>query len=181
MNSLIIILLFAALSVQTAPISLGLNAAKPGVGHLAIRMTLIVLSQLLMLLFGIWLGNRFMYLLDSFGRGVLFAGFFLIAIRFILETFKIRKGERTYAITKDADMIIPSIALSINTFLVGILLYLVPVSPNEALLYLFIFSFVLSMLFAFQSFKRRSYALVSLLYLVSGVVLIGISFFFAFF
>ncbi len=134
-----------------------------------------------MLLLGIWLGNRFMYLLNSIVRGVLFIGFFLIAIRFILETFKIRKGERTYAIIKDADMVMPSIALSINTFLVGILLYFVPATQNEALLYLFIFSFALSVLFAFQPFMKRSYALVSLLYLVAGVVLIGISFFFAFF
>ena len=181
MNNLVIILLFAALAVQTAPVSLGMNTSKPGIIHLTIRIIFVIATHLLMLLLGIWLGNRFMYLLNQSSRIVLFAGFFLIGIRFIMDIFKIRKGERTYTIKRDIDIIVPSIALVINTFLSGILLYFVPVSRNNALLYLFLFSLFFTLLFTFQPFSRRTYAFNSLLYLLAGVILVGISFFFAFF
>jgi hypothetical protein len=181
MENIIIVLLFVAFAVQAAPVSLGLNSSRPGIAHLAIRISIIVLMQLAMLFLGILLGNRFMFMLESDKRMVLFAGFFLLAIRYFLEVFKIRKGERTYPVNNDLDILVPSVAVSINTFLGGILLYYVNVTRQSALLYLFVFSLLTSLFYAFQPFKKQSFASVSLIYFVSGIIFIVISFYFAFF
>ncbi len=181
MENLIIILLFAAFAVQTAPVSLGLNASKPGIVHIAVRIFTVVFMQMFMLFLGIALGNRFMFLLENSSRIVLFAGFFLLAVRYFLEIFKIRKGERTYTVEKDTDILVPSVAVSINTFLGGILLYFVNVTLTAALFRLFLFSVVTAVFYAFQPFKKQLFASVSLLYFLSGIIFIVISFYFAFF
>ncbi len=181
MENLIIIILIIIFAIQTTPISLGLNASKPGVFHLTIRIFIIAIIQTLLLLLGIFLGHRFMFLLISSRKMVLFTGFFLLAIRFALEIFKIRKGERTYIINKDIDIVIPAIAIAINTFLAGILFYFVNTYQYIIIFYVFIFSLFFSIVFAFLPFSKRSFAIISLLYLMASVFLIIISFFFAFF
>ncbi len=181
MENIIIILIFLAFAVQTAPISLGLNSSNPGALHLIFRIFIIVSMQLLMLFLGILLGNRFMYLLEDSSRIVLFAGFFLLAIRYFLEIFKIRKGERTYTVNNDIDILVPSIAVSINTFLGGILLCLVSIPLTTALLYLLSFSLITTIFYSFQPYKKQLFASISLIYFISGIIFIIISFYFAFF
>ena len=181
MEQTAIFLLMPALAVQTAPLALGMMKQSNGLPHLSLRLLIIALVQTLMLYFGILTGNRFMYLLVDLRAPVLFAAFFLIAIRYFLEIFKIRKGERTYNIKNDFEIIIPSVAISINTFLTGILLFYTDYQLKTILGEIFIFSFVFGILFSLLPFAKRSFGIISLLYLVSGVVFITISIFFAFF
>ncbi len=181
MEHLLLKAMLLALALQTTPLALGMKQNSGGWLQWVNRMLIIALVQAVMLYFGILLGNRFMYLMEDFKRSVLFAAFFLIGIRFFLEVFKIRKGERTFTVTSDGQIIVPSVAASVNTFLSGILLYYIDFSPNKTVAGLFLSSLVFALLFSLLPVNKRSYSIISPLYFLSGSVFIAISVFFAFF
>ncbi len=174
----IVILFF--LSFQVMPVALGIDTKKEPFLQVFSGILYLAAGQLLLFLLGIWLGNRFMHLLSGIKNYVLFIGFFLIAVRFSMEAFKVRKGERTYVMTKSSTYILPAIAQAINTFLAGILFFFFPVELTREVIYLAFFSLSFSVLFAFLKNKRLAYPAVSLLYLSAGGVLTAFSFYFLF-
>ncbi len=180
MNLVISILILFILSFQVMPVALGVDARKTSPFHLITIVLFLVAGQVLLFLLGVWLGNRFMHLISGIQRGILFVGFFLIAVRFSMEAFKIRKGERTYSIEKPALFILPAIAQAVNTFLAGILFYFIPVDLLPDLIYLSVFSLVFTLLFVFIKNNRLATAAVSLLYMIGGGILTIISFYFIF-
>lgn len=179
MQVISIIMLFV-LSFQVMPVAIGLDVRKTPVFHIISGILLLVLGQLLLFLLGIWLGNRFMHLLSGIKTYVLFIGFVLIAVRFNMEAFKVRKGERTYVVGKSATYIIPAVAQAVNTFLAGILFYFMPVNLGKDLIYLAVFSFSLAILFVLIKNKKLALSAISFLYMAGGGILMAISFYFAF-
>lgn len=179
MQIISIIMLFV-LSFQVMPVVVGMDIRKTPVFHIISGILLLVLGQLLLFLLGIWLGNRFMHLLSGMKTYVLFIGFVLIAVRFNMEAFKVRKGERTYVVGKSVAYIIPAVAQAVNTFLAGILFYFMPVNPGKDLLYLAVFSFSLAILFMLIKNKKLALSAVSFLYMTGGGILMAISFYFIF-
>lgn len=180
MNLAVSIVIFFILSFQVMPVALGVDARKTGLFHLISIVLFLVAGQVLLFLMGVWLGNRFMHLISAIQRGVLFVGFFLIAVRYSMEAFKIRKGERTYAIEKPALFILPAIAQAMNTFLAGILLYFIPVDLLTDLIYLSVFSLIFTLLFVFIKNDKLSTSAISLLYMIGGGILTLVSIYFAF-
>ncbi len=174
-----IIILFI-LSFQVIPVALGIDTKKEPFFQAFSGVLFLVSGQLLLFLLGIWLGNRFMHLLEGIKNYVLFIGFFLIAVRFSMEAFKVRKGERTYVMTKGSTYILPAIAQGINTFLAGVLFFFLPTSLAKEVVYLAFFALSFSVLFALLKNKRLAYPAVSLLYLFAGGTLMAISFYFLF-
>ncbi len=174
------ILILFFLSFQVMPVALGIEIKKERLFQSVSGIVYLVLGQMLLFLLGIGLGNSFMHLLNGIQRYVLFVGFFLIAVRFSMESFKIRKGERTYTVGKSSTYILPSIVQAVNTFLAGILFYFLPVDLTRDLIYLALFSFSFSLLFALLKAKRLAFPAVSLLYLTAGSVLMLLSFYFLF-
>ncbi len=174
-----IIILFI-LSFQVMPVAVGINTKKTPAFQWISGVLLIVLGQLLLFLIGIWLGNRFMHLLTGIKTYILFIGFFLMSVRFNMEAFKVRKGERTYAIGKSTRYIIPAVAQAVNTFLAGILFYFMPGTPGNDVAYLAAFSFVLAVLFAIIKNKKLALPAISLLYMMGGGTLMAVSFYFIF-
>ncbi len=175
-----IIILFI-LSFQVMPVAVGMDVRKTPAFHLISGILLLVSGQLLLFLIGIWLGNRFMHLLSGIKDYVLFVGFVLIAVRFNMEAFKVRKGERTYIIGKSSTYIIPAIAQAVNTFLAGILFYFMPGTLGNELVYLAVFSFSLAILFVLIKNKKLALPAISFLYMMGGGILMGIAFYFIFF
>jgi len=174
-----IVILFV-LSFQVMPVAVGMEIKKAPVLQLISGVILLVLGQLLLFLLGIWLGNRFMHLLTGIQAYILFVGFFLIAVRFNMEAFKVRKGERTYVLDKGMKYIIPAISQAVNTFLAGILFYFMPGNLGTYLIYLALFSSVLAILFVLIKYKKLALTAITFLYMFAGVILMGISFYFLF-
>jgi len=174
-----IIILFV-LSFQVMPVAVGMDVGKAPFLRLLSGILLLVLGQLLLFLLGVWLGDKFMHLLVHMKKYVLLVGFFLIAVRFNMEAFKVRKGERTYMIGKSSTYILPAIAQAVNNFLAGILFYYLPVSLAKDIIYLAIFSLAFSILFALIKNKKLALPAISFLYMVGGGLLMAISFYFLF-
>lgn len=179
MLAISIIILFI-LSFQVMPVALGIEfeQKKPFVFFSGILF--LTLGQVLMFLLGIWLGDRFMHLMNNIQHIILFVGFTLIAVRFVMEAFAVRKGERTYNIDKPALFIFPSISQSINTFFAGILFFFLPVALLKDIIYLGIFSFLLTLLFAIIRTGKNALTTISLLYLIGGIFMGLLSFYFLF-
>ncbi len=180
MNLAVSIIILFILSFQVMPVALGLDHRKTGFFQLTSMVFFLLIAQLLFFLLGIWLGNLFMHLINGIQRGVLFVGFFLIGVRFTMEAFKIRKGERTYAIIKPGLFILPAIAQAMNTFLAGLLFYFIPVDLVHDLIYLCLFSFSFTLLFVFIKNDRLATSAISLLYMTGGGLLTLVSVYFAF-
>lgn len=179
MQVISIIILFI-LSFQVMPVAVGMDIRKTPAFHIISGILLLILGQLLLFLLGIWLGNRFMHLLSGVKDYALFVGFVLIAVRFNMEAFKVRKGERTYIVGKSTTYIIPAIAQAVNTFLAGILFYFMPGTPGNDLIYLAAFSFSLAILFALIKNKKLALPAISFLYMIGGGLLMAVSFYFIF-
>ncbi len=177
-----IIILFV-LSFQVMPVAVGMDSKNMPAFQLISGILFLVLGQMLLFVLGLWLGSHFMYLLARMKTYVLFIGFFLIAVRFNMEAFKVRKGERTYAVGKKASFyIMPAIAQAMNTFLAGILFYYPDLSanPDKNLIYLAVFSLSLTLLFVFIKNQKQALSVISLLYMIGGGLLMVVSFYFIF-
>lgn len=179
MQVISIIILFV-LSFQVMPVAIGMDTKKIPVFQLMSGILLLVTGQLLLFLLGIWLGNSFMHLLSGMKTYVLFIGFLLVAVRFNMEAFKVRKGERTYVVSKSNSYIIPAIAQAVNTFLSGILFYFISKNPGTDLIYLAVFSFSLTVLFVFIKYNKLALTAISFLYMTAGGILMAISIYFLF-
>ncbi len=174
------IVILLILSLQVMPVALGINNSKMNIFNVASSIFLLILGQVLLFLLGVLLGNHLMHLINGIKRFILFFGFFIIAVRMIMEALEIRKGKRTYLLDKAKQFILPSIAQAINTFLAGILFYFLPVYLGKDLIYLSIFSLSFSVPFVFIKNEKHSMLAVSLLYMVSGGLLSLLSFYFLF-
>lgn len=174
------IVILLILSFQVMPIALGIDNSKMSIVNIASSVFLLIFGQVLLFLLGVLLGNHFMHLIYGIKRFILFIGFFIIAVRLIMEALEIRKGKRTYLFEKANQFILPSIAQAINTFLAGILFYFLPTHLGKDLIYLSIFSLSFSVPFAFIKNEKHALISVSLLYMVGGGLLSILSFYFLF-
>lgn len=177
-NSFVILILFV-LSSQVFPVTLGIEPKKNTTSAIGYGLIL-VFGQVLFLLFGLFLGDRFMYLVDGFKGIVVFIGFFLIGIRLLMDTFKVRKGERTYTIDSTLPVILASAAQGINTFLAGLLFSSLALDFQWLSIVLFILTAVVTAIGMFLKPTKQSLALSSLLFASGGLVLIVSSIYFGF-
>lgn len=179
MLALVPILLAVLLSFQVFPAALGISA-KESPAKAVLPVLVLILTQAVMFLAGYYLGQKFMYLLRGFSTMVLFAGFFIIGIRMIMEVLKIRRGERTYELKNEKSVFLVAVAQSINTFLTGLLFFFVPVNPVTVTAALLIASSVLAVAGLFAGVTKTNLALASLLYLIAGIFIIVSSVYFIF-
>ena len=84
------ILIVISLSFQVFPIALGLS--RMDLKNTIVSVLILSLSQTVFFLLGYYAGEQFMHLLNDYKSTILFAGFFLIGIRMIMEVLRIRKG-----------------------------------------------------------------------------------------
>ncbi len=169
------------LAIQVLPIAYGINRRT----QLGLSM-LFVLAATAVSGFVFWggyvIGNRIMGLTSGFGHIVFFVGFFLIGIRMLMESFNIRKGERTYAIESIQPMFAAIVGQSINTFLAGILLYYIPEQSISILLVsLMILVFLCSLTGILVGRKRLGFVTASLLYFMGGMGMVVASVYLGFF
>lgn len=179
MFTLVVILILFVLSLQLFPVALGIDFEK-NIGASIWYGSILVLGQLLFLLFGLFLGERFMYLVEGFKGIVVFIGFFLIGIRLLMDTFKVRKGERTYTIDSTLQIALASSAQAINTFLAGLLFSSLPLDFQWLFMVLLVLSVVVTALGLFLKATKQTLALSSLFFVLGGIFMIVSSIYFGF-
>lgn len=171
MYQFLILTIIVILSFQVLPVALALDIKREPAKTVWFAL-LLLLGQLLLFLAGYYLGARFMHLLEDFLSTVIFIGFFLVGIRFIIDAFKVRKGERTYVPDDSMTVILASLAQAINTFLAGVLSSSLTVDVNRLLFVLFIGCTLIIALGIVMKPQQQSYTFASLLYFIGGIVLI---------
>jgi len=175
LSTLIVIIL----SFQVFPIALGVSA-KDNLKTAILMVVILSISQPVFFFIGYYVGEQFMHLLANFKSIVLFAGFFIIGIRMIMEVLKIRKGERTYYLNNGKGMLLVAVAHSINTFLAGLLLFFVPTDIFLLTLILFGTTIIMSISGVMAKPGKLSFSFASFLYLIGGVFIIFLSVYFIF-
>lgn len=172
------ILIVISLSFQVFPIALGLT--RVDLQNTIISVLILSLSQTVFFLLGYYAGEQFMHLLNDYKSTILFAGFFLIGLRMIMEVLRIRKGERTFFITDKNGEVLAAMAHSMNTFLAALLLYFIPVNKLLLATSLFVVSLVIAVVGILAKPERHNFTFASLLYFIGGILIIISSLYFIF-
>lgn len=180
MNAGFIMVIPVILSLQVFPVALGIDVKKRTAKGILFGLMLL-LGQVMLLLAGYYLGDRFMHLLEEYTGTVVFAGFFLVGIRFIRESFTIRKGERTYLTENPETVVLASLAQAVNTFLAGILLSPVVEKPRQLALSLLLAALIVITAGLIMKPGRQGLIFISLLYMTGGILLIFASVYLGFF
>ncbi|NOX86851.1 MAG: hypothetical protein GXO86_12955 [Chlorobi bacterium] len=174
------ILMILALAFQVFPVALGMNYRELKVKIFSFSFILI-LGQLLMFQAGYLLGEKFLYLVESFKGTVIFIGFALIGFRLIMESFRVRKGERTYVLEHPGTVALASFAQAIDTFLAGMLFTLFSIANRLLLIVLFLSVTAVIFIGVLMKPDKTAGALSSLLFLLGGIVMLFTALFFGFF
>lgn len=172
------ILIVISLAFQVLPIALGLT--RVDLKNSIVSILILSLSQTIFFLLGYYAGEQFMHLLNDYKSTILFAGFFLIGIRMIMEVLRVRKGERTFLITDKNGEVLAAMAHSMNTFLAALLLYFIPVNKLWLAAILFVVSLVMAVGGLVAKPERINFTFASLLYLIGGILIIVSSLYFIF-
>jgi hypothetical protein len=168
------------LGFQTFPVSLGSELKSNPTFSLQVILSLSAV-QVFMFWLGLFLGDKFLYLAGNYGNIILFVGFLLIGLRVSIETFAIRKGERTFNLDDGKSILLASTAQSINSLLAGILLSLFIIDHFIYFGFLAIAALSFSALGTWLKLSKSSLAFASFIYLIGGIFFIAISFYFGFF
>lgn len=178
---IIFIFLFALfLALQALPLSLGVN--KPGSSAKSLLFVLIpVAAQILFFWLGYLLGTKFIFLMQDIKSVVVFIGFFIVGVRFLVDAFVVRKGKRTFQTESSFQFLLASVAQSTNTFLVGLLFSFFSFNLLQTLAFLGLLTLLVSLSGILSKVSKKSLALASLLILLGGIFIIVSSFYLAFF
>lgn len=180
MSVYLLVIILSALAFQVFPVSLGIDIKQNTSKSIAVISSL-VFTQALMLWLGIFIGKRFLHLTYGFEDVVVFIGFFLIGLRVFIESFAVRKGERTFNSDNNQNMILASMAQSINTFLAGMMFYFFSFEELFLLGILLISTLLFSVMGSLIKYSKQSLAFSSLIYLLGGLGLIISSIYLGFF
>ncbi|MEJ2593754.1 MAG: hypothetical protein P8100_01165 [bacterium] len=107
--------------------------------------------------------------MDDFKGIVLFIGFSLVSIRLIIDSFRVRRGERTFDLSSTLPVILASLAQAINTFLAAMLLTYLPFERQWLSMILTISTLIMIGAGAMMKPGKTSLSLSSLLFFLSGI------------
>lgn len=179
MEKLVVIFILISLSTQVLPVAIGIDPKK--LPQSLIFGIILIISQLLFLLAGTLLGDRFLHLLETYQGIVIFVGFFLIGIRMLIDAFKIRKGERTYVLDNTRTIVLISVAQGINTFLGGLILTYFIIDIGQLVFTFFIVVTIFTILGTGLHVNKTSYVFSALIYTLSAFIIIISSVYLGFF
>jgi putative Mn2+ efflux pump MntP len=114
------ILFIVAVAYNTFPLALGLNRDHRN-SHLTnlLLASVFGLLQGLMYHMGSLLGSNFMHLFVVRYKWVVFGIFVAVSVRMMLESLRIRRGERLFSFDNYVKFFIMAIAAGINTLIIG--------------------------------------------------------------
>ncbi len=180
MSFVLLLFVLSALAFQVFPVALGADFKKD-MSNASMLIATLVLTQTLMLWLATLVGQRFLYLTGEYRNTIVFIGFFLVGMRIAMESFAVRKGERTFNADNNQNIFLASLAQSINTFLAGLMFYFFDFSQSHLLTLFFALTFIISVSGVLIKLGKHSLAFTSLVYLVGGLGLIITSVYIGFF
>lgn len=180
MLTTLVVIIIVFLSVQVFPVAVGIDV-KGQPGKAILLIVVLSLVQVVTYWLGLKLGSSFMHLMDGFKGAVFFIGFLLIGIRMLMETFNIRKGERTYSINKTGHVALASLAQGMNTFLVGLLFYYLAVDEQLTSILLFVLTVLIATIGIIMKSGKLTLAFASLLYALGGLIMLISAIYISFF
>jgi putative Mn2+ efflux pump MntP len=173
-------LLMFFLASQTYPSFLGITRATNSAKSF-LFVLLPVATQILFFWFGFLAGTKFIYLMQGFEMVVVFIGFIIIGVRFVVDAFTVRKGKRTFQTENILNVILASIAQSTNTFLLGLLFCFYSINLFQTLAFLGLATLGFSFSGILSKTSKKSLAFSSFLFLLGGIFIIASSFYLALF
>lgn len=176
----LVVLLITVLALQSYPIALGISFKSNPSKSLGF-IVLLTSMHALMLWLGFVLGSTFMHLMEGFKSVVMFMSIVLVGVRMLMEVLSIRKGERTFAITTVMQLILVSIALGINAFLIGLVFNYLNISIIKLVSLLAAITFIISIIGSLTSFRKVNIFLATLFSALGGVVMVFAAIYFTFF
>ncbi len=98
-----------------------------------------------------------------------------------METFSIRKGERSYSINSIGHVALASLAQGMNTFLAGLLFYYLSVDEQFTLILVLAITLIVAMVGIFIKPGKLILAFASLLYAIGGLTMLVSAIYISFF
>ncbi|MBR7176259.1 MAG: manganese efflux pump [Bacteroidales bacterium] len=132
----------------------------------------LALGQGLMYYLGSLLGGTFMHLLTKLSKWIIFALCFSVAYRMLLNTLKIKKGENLYFIETKKQLLLLSIALGVNAFIVGLMYEFMPMFHYYTPCIMMIVAFVWAIVMMLIPFSKMKLTFNSLLNLIFAAVIL---------
>jgi len=176
--TVVVILFF--LASQVFAVAIGVDSKQLGAKSILFVLSLAV-GQAMLFWLGYSLGGLFMHLMDGFKSFVVFAALFLIAIRMLMESFQVWKGERIYILDNLKVVQFAGLAQAINTFLAGLLFVYLPFEKNWLTFILFAFALLFSIAGAFVKSTKNSLTFAALLFVLGGILMTFSSVYIGFF
>ena len=170
----ILFIIALTFSVAPAATAFSVDGDNKQIGRNLMFSLILALGQGVMYTLGALLGGTFFHLMEKYSGVVVFALCLAIAFRMILDTLKIKKGANLYAIDSQKHVLLLSIALSINTFIAGLMADFFPLFGRWTPYILIGAGFVWAALAAFIPFSRIKLTVNSLLNLLFAVVILVI-------
>ena len=113
-----------------------------------------------------------MHLLTKLSKWIIFALCFSVAYRMLLNTLKIKKGENLYFIETKKQLLLLSIALGVNAFIVGLMYEFMPMFHYYTSCIMMIVAFVWAIVMMLIPFSKMKLTFNSLLNLIFAAVIL---------
>ncbi|MBQ8221999.1 MAG: manganese efflux pump [Bacteroidales bacterium] len=182
MNILFVIALTFPVAVASTAFSL--NSEQFTMNNLQLGTKLFyslifALGQGLMYWLGSLLGGTFMHLLERLSHWIIVALCFSVSYRMLIDTLKIKNGTNLLFVENKKHLLLLSVALGINPFIIGLFAEFYQPFPNITPYILMIVAFVwsvVSMIVPFSKLKLTFYSLLNIIFaamvLVRGLLML---------
>ncbi|MFZ4740737.1 MAG: manganese efflux pump MntP family protein [Bacteroidales bacterium] len=145
MSFLELILIAIGLSMDSFAVSLTSGTLKCITYKKGLRIALVfALFQAIMPLLGWLLGITFKDMIERIDHWIAFSLLFIIGLKMIIESIKVKPEERKFNINKNSVLIMLAIATTIDAFVVGISFGFLNVSILKAAIIIGIVTFIIS-------------------------------------
>ncbi len=176
MKETLLILFIISVAYNTFPLALGLNR-----DHRNPHLTNVLLAAVFGLVQGVMyhlgalLGDTFMHLFVIRYKWVVFGVLATVSIRMILESARIRRGERLFSFDNYVKFLMMTVAAGINTLIIGMTAFHFSPLDGQMPVILVAAGFAWSIAGISMNLSRINILLSSLLQIVSAVIIFAVA------
>lgn len=133
---------------------------------------ILALGQGVMYSLGSLLGSTFMHLMTDYAQWIVLALCFAVSFRMLIDTLKIKKGENLFLIESKKHLLLLSIALGVNSFIVGLMSDFFPLFQKLTPYLLMAAAFLWSMIAVAIPFSKMKLTVNSLLNIIFAALIL---------
>lgn len=132
----------------------------------------LALGQGVMYTLGALLGSTFMHLMADYAQWIVLILCFAVSFRMVIDTLKIKKGENLFLVHTKKHLLLLSIALGVNAFIVGLMSDYLTLFDRYTPYLLIAVGFLWSVLLMLTPFSKMKLTLNSLLNIIFAAVIL---------